>query len=95
MQYTTVIRCSGSDFVGKDKNAFKSALAAKKGLNLPKKVHVSISSVLDGTEIFRSHGLGLKSAFWSFKDKLRKMKFESKILIVKPITLVSREINKA
>jgi hypothetical protein len=55
MQYTTVIRCSGSDFVGKDKNAFKSALAAKKGLNLPKKVHVSISLVLDGTEIFRSH----------------------------------------
>jgi hypothetical protein len=80
MQYTTVIRCSGSEFNGTDKNAFKSALVAKKDLNLPNKVHVSISLVLDGIEIFRSHGLGLKSAFWSFREKLRKMKVKSVIL---------------
>jgi hypothetical protein len=85
MEYKTVIRCSGVEFVGVHKSAYKSALSAKKGLKLPKKVHVSMALVLDGTEIFRSHGLGLVSAFWSFKQNLRRMKPESNLFKVKKI----------
>lgn len=85
MQYTTVIRCSGSEYCGVDKNPYRSALNARKGLKLPNKFHVSISLVLDGTEIFRSHGLGLKSAFWSFKQNLRKMQINTKDFIVQRI----------
>ena len=86
MIYTTVIRCSGSEFFGADKNAFKSCLAAKKGLKLSKKFHVSIALVLDGTEIFRSHGMGLASAFWSFKKNLRMMKPDEKMMVIQSLT---------
>lgn len=85
MLYQTVIRCSGSEFVGSDKNAFKSCLEAKKGLKLSKKFHVSMALVLDGTEIFRSHGMGLASAFWSFKQNLKRMKGNDKFSAVERI----------
>lgn len=79
MIYTTVIRTSGQQFVGKSANAFKSGLEAKKQMLLhlqkaPRKVHISMALSLDDTEIFRSHGMGMTSVFWSFRQKLGEMK---------------------
>lgn len=82
MQYTTVIRCDGAEYRGIHKNAYRSALIAKKGLKLPKKVHVSMSLMLEDTEIFRSHGMSLKTAFWSFRSNLSKMKSERNIILI-------------
>ena len=80
MVYTTTFRGYGLESQSDDTSAFRSGTAARrqfleasKAKGTKGKSHVSISLTLGGTEIFRAHGMGVRSAFLSFRDHLGRM----------------------
>lgn len=90
MLYTVTIRGSGLEFQLTDKSPFKAGIAVRKlfdaeykAQGLKGKAHVSISLSLGDIEVFRAHGMGLRSACQSYRSHLNRMEDPEDILAKK------------